>query len=226
MCLWFSQLEQASNLFSIDERVTWVDFEGIPLKLVENILESFKIITQGKVFWVRAKEVSGWIHDFVEDDKEESDTDDEIRDEELHDESEGMHTHATVEGESDVEENDIRLEDPFNIYDLLYKKQDNIIGGSSSDNLKYPPGFTPTVATEDDKEESICSVHFKKAELPRSRGSMLQQMDDLVKVGQTMGYNMESCLKNIEEASGLEEVPLGGCSLKMVSQINYKDEQA
>ncbi|GJS83275.1 hypothetical protein Tco_0749816 [Tanacetum coccineum] len=102
---WFSQLEQDSNLFHIDKRVTWVDIKGIPLKLVENILESFKIITQGKVFWVRAKEVSGWIHDFVEDDKEESDTDDEIRDEELHDESEGMHTHATVEGESDVEEN-------------------------------------------------------------------------------------------------------------------------
>ncbi|GJS70306.1 hypothetical protein Tco_0703147 [Tanacetum coccineum] len=99
--------------------------------------------------------------------------------------------------------------------------------------MKYPPGFTPSVATEvqsnafkksemegdeclqnihdekvasevkmtwhlsnpkDDKEESICSGHFKKAELPRSRGSMLQLMDDLVKVGQTMGYNMEGCL--------------------------------
>ncbi|GJV28212.1 RNA-directed DNA polymerase, eukaryota, reverse transcriptase zinc-binding domain protein [Tanacetum coccineum] len=119
---WFSQLEQASNLFHIDERVTWVDIKGIPLKvwtkntfnriasklgdllhvedqdegyfnskrfciktkLVDNIFESFKTITQGKVFWVRAKEVSGWIPNFVEDDEEESDTDDEIRDEELH----------------------------------------------------------------------------------------------------------------------------------------------
>ncbi|GJV85996.1 hypothetical protein Tco_1525894 [Tanacetum coccineum] len=92
-------------------------------------------------------------------------------DEELHDENAGMHNHATVKGESDVEEvfetifeneqyqahkkddlnvghNDIRSEDPFNIYDLLNKKQDNIIGGSSSDNMKYAPGFTPTVATE------------------------------------------------------------------------------
>ncbi|GJR92126.1 hypothetical protein Tco_0216137 [Tanacetum coccineum] len=101
------------------------------MKLVENIFESFKIITQGKVFWVRAKEVSGWIPVFVEGDQEESDTDDEVRDKELHDECADMHNHETMEGESDVEE-----------------KQDNIIGGFSSDNLKYPLGFTPTVATE------------------------------------------------------------------------------
>ncbi|GJX89895.1 RNA-directed DNA polymerase, eukaryota, reverse transcriptase zinc-binding domain protein [Tanacetum coccineum] len=116
---------------------------------------------------------------YLEDDEEESDIDDEIRDEELHDKM----------------KNDTRSEDPFNIYDLLNKKQDNIIGGSSSDdNMKYPLGFTPTdhVAfkvkktcplsnPKEDREGSICSGHFKKAELPRSGGSMLQLMDDLVK---------------------------------------------
>ncbi|GKF63889.1 hypothetical protein Tco_0187337, partial [Tanacetum coccineum] len=70
---WFSQLEQDSNLFHIDKRVTWVDIKGIHLK-------------------------------FLEDDEKESDSDDEIRDEELHNESAGMHNHATVEGENDVEE--------------------------------------------------------------------------------------------------------------------------
>nr|GEV74700.1 RNA-directed DNA polymerase, eukaryota, reverse transcriptase zinc-binding domain protein [Tanacetum cinerariifolium] len=249
---WFSQLEQALSLFHIDERVTYVDNEGIPLKQkimyqnkdIENIFESFKIITQGKVFWVSAKEVSGWIPDFVEDDEKESDYDDEIIDEELHDESAGMHNHANVEGESDVEEvfetifkneqyqthkkgdlnvrqDDIHSEDLFNIYDLLNKKQDNIVGGFSLDNMKCPLEVTPTVATEvqsnvfkkskikgdeylqnihdekvaskvkktcplsnpnDDKEESICSWHFKKSKLPRSGGSMLQLMDNLVKL--------------------------------------------
>ncbi|GKB37158.1 hypothetical protein Tco_0882100, partial [Tanacetum coccineum] len=104
------------------------------------------------------------------------------KDEELHDENAGMHNHATVKGESDVEEvsetifeneqyqahkkddlnirhNDIRSEDPFNIYDLLNKKHDNIIRGSSSDNMKYAPGFTPTVATE------VQSNDFKKLEM-------------------------------------------------------------
>nr|GEU91829.1 RNA-directed DNA polymerase, eukaryota, reverse transcriptase zinc-binding domain protein [Tanacetum cinerariifolium] len=144
--------------------------------------EKFKAnVGIGKVFWVRAKEVSGWIPNIVKDDEEESDTNDEIRDEK-HDECASMHNHAAVEGESDVEEvsetifeneqyqahkkddlnigqNDIRLDDPFNIYDLLYKKQDNIFGGSSSDNLKYPPGFTPTVATE------VQSNAFKKSKM-------------------------------------------------------------
>nr|GEU94328.1 nucleotide-binding alpha-beta plait domain-containing protein [Tanacetum cinerariifolium] len=183
---WFSQLEQDSNLFHIDETVTCVDIEGIPLKdegyfnskrfcikskLVENIFESLKIITQGKMFWVCAKEIFGWIPDFLEDDEEESDYGDEISEEQLHKESAGMHNHATVEGGSDVEEvfetifeneqyqaykkddlnvgqNDIRSEDPFNIYDLLNKKEDDIIEGSNSDNMKYPLGFTPMVATE------------------------------------------------------------------------------
>ncbi|GJW03217.1 hypothetical protein Tco_1562073 [Tanacetum coccineum] len=55
----------------------------IKTKLVENIYESFKIIIQGKIFWVRAKEVSGWIPDFEEedddDDDDDSKSDDEMR---------------------------------------------------------------------------------------------------------------------------------------------------
>ncbi|GJY22819.1 hypothetical protein Tco_0396477, partial [Tanacetum coccineum] len=145
--------------------------------------------------------------------EEESDSDDEIRDEVLHDESVGMHNHGTVEGESDVEEvsdtifeneqyqahkkddlnvgqNDIRSKDPFNIYDLLNKKQDNIIGGDEcfqnihDDKVAYEVKKACLLSnSKDDRKESICSGHFKKAKLPRSGGSMLQLMDDLVKVG-------------------------------------------
>ncbi|GJT94795.1 RNA-directed DNA polymerase, eukaryota, reverse transcriptase zinc-binding domain protein [Tanacetum coccineum] len=143
-----------------DERVTWVDIEGIPLKVWTK--NTFNRIAskwgdllhvedqdEGKVFWVHAKEVYGYISNFVEDDEEESDTH-EIRDEELHDESAGMHNHATMEGESDVEEvsetifenkqyqahkkddlkvgrNDICSEGPFNIDDLLNKKKSTLL---------------------------------------------------------------------------------------------------
>ncbi|GJT42914.1 nucleotide-binding alpha-beta plait domain-containing protein [Tanacetum coccineum] len=260
---WFSQLQQASNVFHIDERVIWVDIEGIPLKVwTKNTFNRISSKWDDLLHVEDQDEVFGWILDFVEDDEEESDSDDEIRDEGLHDESVDKHKYATVEGESDVEEvsetifkneqsqahkeddlnirqKDIRSKDPFNIYDLLNKKQDSIIGGSSSDDsLKYPLRFTPTAATEvqsnacnkaemeggerlrnihdekvapevkktcplsnpkEDKEESIRSCHFKKAELQRLGGSMLQLMEDLVKVGLTMGYNMEGCLKNTEE---------------------------
>nr|GEW59869.1 nucleotide-binding alpha-beta plait domain-containing protein [Tanacetum cinerariifolium] len=230
---WFSQLEHASNLFHKDERVTWGDLlhvkdqdEGyfnskrfcIKTNLVENIFESFKIITQGKVLWVRAKEVSGWIPDFLEDDEEEIDSDDEIRDEELHDESACMHNHATMEGESDVEEvsetifenkqyqahkkddlnvrhNDIRLEDPFNIYDLLKKKQDNIIGGSSLDNMNS-------------------KIH--------SHGDFNEVCKNAERYGSIFNVQVADAFNSFILAAGLEVVPLGGCSFTWCHKLATK----
>ncbi|GJR64060.1 RNA-directed DNA polymerase, eukaryota [Tanacetum coccineum] len=44
---------------------------------------------------------------------------------------------------------------------------------------------------KDDAAESICSGHFKKSDISRTGGSILHVMEELVKVGHTMGYNME-----------------------------------
>nr|GEU47366.1 RNA-directed DNA polymerase, eukaryota [Tanacetum cinerariifolium] len=41
-----------------------------------------------------------------------------------------------------------------------------------------------------DTYESMCSGHFKKSGAPRAGGSIVQLMDELVTVGQTMGYDM------------------------------------
>nr|GEV31800.1 nucleotide-binding alpha-beta plait domain-containing protein [Tanacetum cinerariifolium] len=94
---------------------------------------------------------------------------------------------------------------------------------NSEDSLHYPPGFTPVILDahnvspsdregekysfhgQEDKVDSDakktssspCSGHFQKCKLPRSGGSILQIMEELIKVGQTMGYNMEGCTKNI-----------------------------
>ncbi|GJY05674.1 nucleotide-binding alpha-beta plait domain-containing protein, partial [Tanacetum coccineum] len=141
---WFSQLQQASNLFHNDERVTWLDIKGVPLK----------------------------IPDFVEDEEEDNDSDGGIRVDGFDAKNDDKQDYEDVAEESDVEEvsktifemepsqdhkmNDcnvgqsgIRSEDPFNIYDLLNKKQDNINGGTNSNNtMKYPPGFTPIELSE------------------------------------------------------------------------------
>ncbi|GJX33429.1 nucleotide-binding alpha-beta plait domain-containing protein [Tanacetum coccineum] len=295
---WFAQLLQASNSFFVDERVTWIDIEGIPLKvwskntfsritskwgelldfdeqedgylhskrvcikttLVENIYESFKVIIQGKTFWIRAKEVSGWMPDFEEDIDQDSKSDDELSNEGSFDENGGLRITPNVEGESDLEEvaetifekeqasvevkegcnsvqKETRSEDPFNIYDLLDKKKSAYCDiPNSDDTLKYPPGFTPETDVDaqknaskvldmegdnsghkvqdveqesvtknnsplnsykNDTERSTCSGHFKKCDIPRSGGSILQLMEELIKVGQTMGYNMEGCITNI-----------------------------
>ncbi|GJZ10213.1 hypothetical protein Tco_0544972, partial [Tanacetum coccineum] len=115
-------------------------------------------------------------------------------------------------------------EDPFNLYDILNKRKD------SGDDLKYPPGFTPSVinmeevnkkvkgATSNEVNEHVNSTSNKLEEsVPKGKlssnnsvcskrvhtnGSISQLMDELVKVGQTMGYNMEGCMRNIEVIIG------------------------
>ncbi|GJR53415.1 nucleotide-binding alpha-beta plait domain-containing protein [Tanacetum coccineum] len=46
---------------------------------------------------------------------------------------------------------------------------------------------------------SVCSGHFKKPEASRTGGSILCALEELVKVGQAMGYNMDGCVNNISE---------------------------
>ncbi|GKC60557.1 RNA-directed DNA polymerase, eukaryota [Tanacetum coccineum] len=178
----------------------------IKTKLVENIFKSFKIIANGKVFWVRAKKVFGWIPDFVDEEEDENNSDGEFKEDGLYDENVEKQEYTNTGGESDIEE----------------KKQGNVNEDTNSnDTMKYPPGFTPKATDEvhsndfkeveteadeclqniqddiansevgktchksnskEDKEESICSGHFKKFELPHTGGSMLQLMEDLVKM--------------------------------------------
>ncbi|GJW55694.1 nucleotide-binding alpha-beta plait domain-containing protein [Tanacetum coccineum] len=134
--------------------------------------------------------------------------------------------HINAENAS-VEKQKTHSEDPFNIYKLLTKnKENNHKEFNLEDSLKYPPGFTPindNVNSEgqsnkftgerlnniqeevlkdkfnEDAAESTCSGHFKKSNISRTGGSILQVMEEMVKVGHTMGYNMEGCIKNIEE---------------------------
>nr|GEX67453.1 nucleotide-binding alpha-beta plait domain-containing protein [Tanacetum cinerariifolium] len=57
-----------------------------------------------------------------------------------------------------------------------------------------------------DTHESTCSGHFKKSKVPRKGGSILGLIDDLVNVGQTIGYDMTGCIKNMEEIIELQGV--------------------
>nr|GEY03684.1 RNA-directed DNA polymerase, eukaryota [Tanacetum cinerariifolium] len=221
----------------------------IHTRLGTNIFEAFKIIFRGKVFWIRAKEVHGWVPDFLEEynDEDQSENGSKDGDPKTHD-------LGSCGGDSDVSEvsdtlfekkgqkNDKldeestgqkvnHLEDPFGIYPLLNKKKDTTeTNNNLEQSLKYPPGFTPNedsdafcINVEDDRNnncdysqgcnveeanngskgncvnmgskidvaESVCSGHFKKSEAPRTGGSILNLMKELVKVRQTMRYNMD-----------------------------------
>ncbi|GKF35401.1 hypothetical protein Tco_0108601, partial [Tanacetum coccineum] len=101
-------------------------------------------------------------------------------------------------------------EDPFNLYSLL-KRQNKLDDKdtNSEDSLKHPPGFTPLthnrendtskkkVEQNDEFSEagdvdkmkgsangSISAGHFKVSEIPRTCGSMVGLLEDVIKVGQ------------------------------------------
>ncbi|GJV56777.1 RNA-directed DNA polymerase, eukaryota [Tanacetum coccineum] len=52
---------------------------------------------------------------------------------------------------------------------------------------------------EDDAGVSNSSGHFRSVGAPKSGGSILLLMEDLINVGQTMGYKMDGCINNFEE---------------------------
>ncbi|GKD19602.1 RNA-directed DNA polymerase, eukaryota, partial [Tanacetum coccineum] len=187
---WFSVLIQATEDFTPEGRIVWMEVEGIPLKfwsdrtflriaskwgklleiddyddmnfyskrlciitkVSQNILESFKIVFRGKVYWLRAKEVPGWTPEFSEDEDEEDvlvednlggiHSDQEINN--GNEESNVEEVLETVFGDTE-EQKENPSEDPFGIYPLLNKDK-NVREHETNEeesSLKHPPGFTP-----------------------------------------------------------------------------------
>nr|GEY02190.1 RNA-directed DNA polymerase, eukaryota [Tanacetum cinerariifolium] len=122
----------------------------------------------------------------------------------------------------DVSENHVsnaqnnNLKDPFGIYNLLNGSKDKEV--SKSVDPIFPPGFTP-----DNIKETVLDNHLNHANVNvpgcndgtssvksgsigilklSPGGSILEVMENLVKVGQTMRYNMEGCMKNMEAIIG------------------------
>nr|GFA70960.1 RNA-directed DNA polymerase, eukaryota, reverse transcriptase zinc-binding domain protein [Tanacetum cinerariifolium] len=101
-------------------------------------------------------------------------------------------------GEEDsVRQGNVQSEDPFNIYELLNHKRPELKKLLERNNLTRKN-------SKNDVEESNCSGHFKKSEVPKSGGSILQLIDDLVKVGETIVYDMKGCMKNMEDIIELQ----------------------
>ncbi|GJV40575.1 RNA-directed DNA polymerase, eukaryota, reverse transcriptase zinc-binding domain protein [Tanacetum coccineum] len=243
----------------------------IHTKGITNVFESFKIVYKGKVYWVRAKKVSGWIPDFELTDEDGSESDESQSDDGLQEgvigdeeDKQGEDDVSVVpdsmadkvndnDGE-DIEQNeavDKNSTDPFGFYSLLRKnKQKDNHESSCKESLKFPPGFTPREEGECDDSvfetngygevnssvrrkktklsgtESVGSGHFQQSEIPRSGGSLLNVMDELIRVGQTMGYKMEGCIKNVEEIverQGVDEVDFLSLQETKMEDINLFD---
>nr|GEW30760.1 RNA-directed DNA polymerase, eukaryota [Tanacetum cinerariifolium] len=122
--------------------------------------------------------------------------------------------------------------DPFNLYDLLNKQDKGETNSGLGSSIPFPPGFTPErINTRNDAHEDIVSDHDKSKcrsdgfgsriveddqplnehlsfDSPdvghgyKKGGSVLEVLDDMIKIGQTMGFSMEGCKKDMENIIG------------------------
>ncbi|GJW27664.1 nucleotide-binding alpha-beta plait domain-containing protein [Tanacetum coccineum] len=204
----------------------------IHTKLDRSISEEFKIIHRGKVYWIRAKETPGWVPDFTEESDDEDQDDTNSNDDGSKDQVPGF-----FGGDSDVEgvqenmcnekvekggydnKSESSLKYPPGFSPIENNEENSLHGGgdsnydgegsTKSNRVEGNEASRINMKSKVDGTDSFSSGHFKKSEVPRTGGSILGLLDEVVKVGQIMGYKMEGCMSNmaeIIEAQGAEEV--------------------
>ncbi|GJT01969.1 RNA-directed DNA polymerase, eukaryota [Tanacetum coccineum] len=150
-------------------------------------------------------------------------------------------------GEGKSGENEPHSEDNFKIYDLL-KKNNNNTCNLGSEEPKYPPGFTPSFNDQEKigdvnlqgisdsvqslsnkikdrkKKCGMSSLHntYSGSQKHKVGGSILDLMDELVNVGQTMGYNMEGCLGNKAKMRWINEL----CHKHKINFVTLQETKA
>ncbi|GJW31106.1 hypothetical protein Tco_0051138 [Tanacetum coccineum] len=153
-------LEECSDDFFGRKRIC------IKTKQEDNILEKCKIIVKGKIFVVRAKELFVWSLTFKDVPEIVLCSDDESVKEEgmnrtefckqpnMEDESDNKVISETCFSENADEDGNVadsvqspivkeNSTDPFNIYDLLNKRNKEADTTGTDSSIPFPPGFTP-----------------------------------------------------------------------------------
>ncbi|GKE08674.1 nucleotide-binding alpha-beta plait domain-containing protein, partial [Tanacetum coccineum] len=200
---WFAKIQQASTDFFVEGRVAWVDIEGVPLKMwsdntFKRIASKWEVPGWEPDFMEDNDDDSDndddLINDLKKDEELEGDSDTKVVPDTIFDDAS---IHINAENAS-VEKQKTHSEDPFNIYKLLTKnKENNHKEFNLEDSLKYPlEGQSNKFTGErlnniqeevlkdkfnEDAAESTCSGHFKKSNISRTGGSILQVMEEMVK---------------------------------------------
>ncbi|GJS69464.1 RNA-directed DNA polymerase, eukaryota [Tanacetum coccineum] len=203
---WFFVINPYSDLFVCDERVIWVSIEGLPPKAMTQTLPLARIVL--KLGW--------WFCELhVNEEILEEGEVNHVSESSFMQENNSDHPK-----QPSINVLDPSSQDPFGIYKIL--NRNHVEKSPSNGDPKFPPGFTPDVVSEhvtgeveaqkhtaegisqpqktyvdtnDGVSSSLNGNNFSKH--IKTGGSILEVMDELVKIGQTMGYNMEGCLKNI-----------------------------
>nr|GEU29659.1 RNA-directed DNA polymerase, eukaryota [Tanacetum cinerariifolium] len=164
--------------------------------LMEFVNEKSLKLFRDNVFWIRAKETPGWVPEFMDGEDDDDQTNDQYDDEIKNGGINGQETgngvnsdaeevpETTVEEEGH-EENNADVE-------ILEKTEDK--------QFEIPPGYTPIEGSETSgiiKEDGISNNYEKVNEVNVEEFQNLS--DEVEKVGQVMGYKMDSSMSNMVE---------------------------
>nr|GEV78374.1 RNA-directed DNA polymerase, eukaryota [Tanacetum cinerariifolium] len=215
---WFSQINQAS-----------MDF-----------------VTEGRIAWVELEETPGWVPDFLEDAEDEDQSDVDSKDGRSKSEEENMDKHDDMSEDpfriySLLKKKDKVVSDKDLEFSMKYPPSFTPNEGSdgASIHLKegrggnsengnegnvdvdnaVPSGNHSSMNLKESGTESVCTGHFKKSKVPCTGGSIMSLLDDVVKVGQVMGYKMDGCMSNVAEiieSQGVDETCWGNMAFDYV----------
>ncbi|GKD86154.1 hypothetical protein Tco_1357308, partial [Tanacetum coccineum] len=122
--------------------------------------------------------------------------------------------------------------DSFNIYSLLKKRDEGMVNSGVDTSIPFPPGFTPEKDNKTNEEQEVNGIDSAKPHSRsddffsrvvkdaqsvdehlsadtyvngtkvKKGGSILEILDDMIKVSHTMGFSMEGCIKDMEKIIG------------------------
>nr|GEX73201.1 hypothetical protein [Tanacetum cinerariifolium] len=199
----------------------------------DNILEKFKVIFKGKVYMTCAKELFTWTPIFLDHKESKYISDDESLhgaknksvgsqhgEDDLVDDSDvggvsetffgdkhpSLYNSVCNSSEKVVEQ---QSEDPFCIYDVLNKKPKGVDLNTETDKVNSPLVHTKVMNNSQKVHENVTSNResaFNYSYNAHNGGSILEVLDDMIRVGQSMGYAIEGCMKDIEHIIGTQGV--------------------
>ncbi|GJR52782.1 RNA-directed DNA polymerase, eukaryota [Tanacetum coccineum] len=198
--LWFSDLRKASLDIHPDGRIVWVEVEGISLKLWT--VNTFRRIANkwGDLIDVgdmnenclHSKRVPGWFPILYGGfpNMEEQSIDGSMED------VNKVNNEGNDGVNSDIDEV------PETVFDNSsgLKDEQNFVNGNVDEEIRVDEGVSDNMKSKGDKVESMNTGRVKKSEAPRSGGSFLNLMEEVVKVGLAQkakkDWVRELCVKN------------------------------
>nr|GEY24798.1 RNA-directed DNA polymerase, eukaryota, reverse transcriptase zinc-binding domain protein [Tanacetum cinerariifolium] len=187
-----------------------IQYKGEFWVLMEFVNEKSLKLFRDNVFRIRAKETPGWVPEFMDD---EDDDDDEIKNGGINGQETGNGVNSDAEEvpETAVEEKgqEENNADEENLEKTGDKSKDPETSGINKEdgtinnyekvnevNVEEFQNLSGNGCSKYSKEvesDSICSGHFKKSKGPKTGGSILNLLDEVIKVGHVMGYKMDGC---------------------------------